>query len=139
MRMSRLFFETLREVPAAADTPSHQLLLRAGLVHQVAAGIFEFLPLGLRAKRKIEAILRQEMERIDGQEVQMPVVHPAELWQRSGRWYAIGPDMARLKDRNDRDLCLGMTHEEPVTDLAASMVRSYETLYGELALPGNHT
>ncbi len=128
MRMSRLFFETLREVPAAADTPSHQLLLRAGLVHQVAAGIFEFLPLGLRAKRKIEAILRQEMERIDGQEVQMPVVHPAELWQRSGRWYAIGPDMARLKDRNDRDLCLGMTHEEPVTDLAASMVRSYRDL-----------
>ena len=95
MRMSRLFFETLREVPAAADTPSHQLLLRAGLVHQVAAGIFEFLPLGLRVKRKIERILRQEMERIDGQEVQMPVVQPAELWQRSGRWYVIGADMAR--------------------------------------------
>ena len=128
MRMSRLFFETLREVPAAADTPSHQLLLRAGLVHQVAAGIFEFLPLGLRAKRKIEAILRQEMERIDGQEVQMPVVHPAELWQRSGRWYVIGADMARLKDRNDRDLCLGMTHEEPVTELAGAIVRSYRDL-----------
>lgn len=128
MRMSKLFFQTLREVPADAEIVSHQLMLRAGLVRQVAAGIFDYLPLGLRIKRKIEDIFREEMDAIGGQEVSLPVVHPAELWQRSGRWQAIGDDMARLKDRNGRDLCLGMTHEELMADLAEQLVSSYRQL-----------
>jgi len=128
MRMSKLFFQTLREVPADAEIVSHQLMLRAGLVRQVAAGIFDYLPLGLRVKRKIEQIFREEMDAIGGQEVTLPVVHPAELWQRSGRWYAIGDDMARLKDRNGRDLCLGMTHEELMADLAEQLINSYRQL-----------
>lgn len=128
MRMSQLFFQTLRDAPADAEVVSHQLMLRACLVRQVAAGIFDFLPLGLRIKRKIERIIREEMDRIGGQEVSLPVVHPAELWQRSGRWYQIGDDMARLKDRNKRDLCLGMTHEELMADLARQIVSSYRQL-----------
>ncbi len=128
MRMSKLFFQTLREVPADADIISHKLMLRAGLVRQVAAGIFEYLPLGLRVKNKIEQIFREEMDAIDGQEVTLPVVQPAELWQRTGRWYEIGDDMARLKDRSGRDLCLGMTHEEVITDMVSQIVSSYRQL-----------
>lgn len=128
MRMTKLFFQTLREVPAEADVRSHQLMLRAGLVRQVAAGIFDFLPLGLRVKHKIEQILREEMDAIDGQEVSLPVVQPAELWQRTGRWQAIGDDMARLKDRNGRDMVLGMTHEEVVTEMAGGVINSYRQL-----------
>ncbi len=128
MRMSKLFFQTLREVPADAEVRSHQLMLRAGLVRQVAAGIFDFLPLGLRTKNKIEQILREEMDAIDGQEVSLPVVQPAELWQRTGRWQAIGDDLARLKDRNGRDLVLGMTHEEVITEMAGGVVNSYRQL-----------
>jgi prolyl-tRNA synthetase len=126
--MSRLFFQTLREVPAEAETISHQLMLRAALIHPIAAGIFDFLPLGHRVKLKIETIMRDEMNAIDGQEVTLPVVHPAELWQRSGRWQAIGDDMARLKDRNGRDYCLGMTHEEVMAELAQTVVSSYRQL-----------
>ncbi|RME56542.1 MAG: proline--tRNA ligase, partial [Caldilineae bacterium] len=128
MRVSKLFFRTLRETPAEAEIRSHQLMLRASLVRQVAAGIFEYLPLGQRVKHKIEQIMREEMDAIDGQEITMPVVQPAELWQRSGRWYEIGDDMARLKDRNGRDLVLGMTHEEVITDMAAGLVDSYRQL-----------
>lgn len=128
MRMSKLFFHTLREVPADADVTSHQLMLRAGLVRQVAAGIFDFLPLGLRVKHKIEQILREEMDAIDGQEVSLPVVQPAELWQRTGRWQAIGDELARLKDRNGRDMVLGMTHEEVVTEMAGGVINSYRQL-----------
>lgn len=128
MRMSKLFFQTLREVPADADIASHQLMLRAGLIHQIAAGIFDFLPMALRTKHKIETILREEMDAIGGQEVSLPIVHPAELWQKSGRWQAIGSDMARLKDRNGRDMCLGMTHEEVMADLAKRFVSSYRQL-----------
>jgi prolyl-tRNA synthetase len=128
MRMSKLFFQTLREVPADAEVRSHQLMLRAGLVRQVASGIFDYLPLGLRTKQKIEQILRKEMEAIDGQEVSLPVVQPAELWQRTGRWQAIGDDLARLKDRNGRDLVLGMTHEEVITEMAAGVINSYRQL-----------
>ncbi|RLT44765.1 MAG: proline--tRNA ligase [Chloroflexi bacterium] len=128
MRLSKLFFQTLREVPADADVRSHQLMLRAGLVRQVAAGIFDFLPLGLRVKHKIEQILREEMDAIDGQEVSLPVVQPAELWQRTGRWQAIGDDLARLQDRNGRDLVLGMTHEEVITEMAAGVINSYRQL-----------
>ena len=128
MRMSKLFFQTLREVPADADTVSHQLMLRAGLIHQIAAGIFDYLPLALRAKHKIEDIFREEMNAIGGQEVTLPVVHPAELWQKTGRWQAIGADMARLKDRAGRDMCLAMTHEEVMADLAKQFIRSYRQL-----------
>lgn len=128
MRMTRLFFQTLREAPADAEVISHQWLLRACMVKQIAAGIFDFLPLGLRVKYKIEQIIREEMDAIGGQEVSLPVVHPAELWQRSGRWYTIGDDMARLKDRNGRDMCLGMTEEELMADIAQWVVSSYRQL-----------
>lgn len=128
MRMSKLFFQTLREAPADAEIASHQLLLRAGLVFPIAAGIFDYLPLGQRVKTKIEDIMREEMDAIDGQEVTLPVVHPADLWQQTGRWYDIGDDMARLKDRNNRDYCLAMTHEEVMTDLAKAVVSSYRQL-----------
>jgi prolyl-tRNA synthetase len=128
MRMSKLFFQTLRQVSADADVISHQLMVRAGLVRQVAAGIFDFLPLGLRIKNKFEQIMREEMDAIDGQEVSLPIVQPAELWERSGRWQAIGDDMARLQDRGGRNYCLGMTHEEVITDMVAQIVSSYRQL-----------
>lgn len=128
MRMTQLFFESLREVPTEADTVSHQLLLRAGMVRQLAAGIFDYMPLGYRVKTKIEDIFREEMDAIDGQEITLPVVHPAEVWQKSGRWEKIGSDMARLQDRHGRDMCLAMTHEEVMADLAAQVVRSYKQL-----------
>jgi prolyl-tRNA synthetase len=102
MRMTQFVFQTLREEQTEADLVSHQLMLRAGLVRQVAAGIFAYLPIGQRIKRRVEAIIKQEMDAIGGQEVTMPVVHPAELWQQSGRWDQIGGDLARFKDRNGR-------------------------------------
>src|SRR5690606_23545226 len=113
---------------AEAEIASHQLLLRAALVHPIAAGIFDYLPLGLRVKHKIEQIMREEMDAIGGQEVTLPMVHPADLWRESGRWQQIGDDMARLKDRNGRDYCLGMTHEEIMTDLARAVISSYRQL-----------
>lgn len=128
MRMSKLFFQTLREAPADADVLSHQLMLRSGLVRQVGTGIFEYLPLGLRAKRKIEKIMREEMDAIGGQEIVMPVVQPASLWKRTGRWYDMGDDLARLTDRGGRDLVLAMTHEEVITELAAGVISSYRQL-----------
>lgn len=128
MRMSRLFFQTLREAPADAEIISHQLSLRAALIHPIAAGIFDYLPLGLRVKHKIEQIMREEMDAIGGQEVTLPMVHPADLWRQSGRWQAIGDDMARFKDRNGRDYCLGMTHEEIMAEVAQAKVSSYRQL-----------
>ncbi len=128
MRMSKLFFQTLREAPADADILSHQLMLRAGLVRQVGAGIFEYLPMGLRVKKKIEQIMREEMDAIDGQEIVMPVVQPASLWKRTGRWYEIGDDLARLTDRAGRELVLAMTHEEVITELAGGVINSYRQL-----------
>ncbi len=128
MRYSQLLTQTLREVPADAEAISHQLALRAGLIRSLASGIFSFLPLGLRVKRKIEQILREEMERADCFEISMPVVQPAEIWHESGRWNDVGPEMMRMKDRADRDMCLAMTHEEAVTDLARHMVQSYRQL-----------
>lgn len=128
MRMSQLFSQTLREAPAEAEIESHRLLLRAGFIRQLAAGVFSMLPLGTRVMNKIEAIIRAEMDAIGGQEVRMPVVHPAELWQESGRWQAIGAEMGRFKDRNGRDLVLGMTHEEVAADLARREIRSYRQL-----------
>ncbi len=127
-RVSNLFGVTLREAPGEAEIESHGLLLRAGYVRQLAAGIFSYLPLAWRSVRKIEEILRQEMDRIGGQELNMPVVHPAELWQASGRWYEIDDTMARFKDRRGRDMLLAMTHEEVVARLTASEVISYRQL-----------
>ncbi|MFZ6028997.1 MAG: proline--tRNA ligase [Chloroflexota bacterium] len=128
MRLSKLFSQTLRDAPSEAEAASHQLLLRAGYIAPLAAGIFSYLPLGRRALNKIEAIIRQEMDAIGGQEMTMPVVHPADLWQQTGRWYSIDAEMARFKDRGGRDMCLAMTHEEVVADLARREIRSYRHL-----------
>lgn len=128
MRVSHLFGETLREAPADVDVVSHQLLLRAGYVRQLAAGIFSYLPLAHRSMKKIEQVLREEMNAIGGQEITMPVVHPAEPWQQTGRWQVIDESLARFKDRKDRDMVLGMTHEEIVGVLCASEVKSWRQL-----------
>ena len=128
MRMSSLFGQTLRENPAEAETISHQLLLRAGFIRQLAAGIFSYLPLARRTLDKIEQIMREEMNAIGGQEVTMPVVHPAELWQETGRWYQIGSEMGRFKDKAGRDMVLAMTHEEVVAELVRREIRSYRNL-----------
>ncbi|MBI4635161.1 MAG: proline--tRNA ligase [Candidatus Rokubacteria bacterium] len=127
MRLSKSLVPTLREVPADAEALSHKLMLRAGLVRQLAAGIYVYLPLGQRVINKITAIIREEMNAIGGQEVTMPVLHPAEIWRQSGRWEGIA-EMFRLKDRSGRDMCLGMTHEEVVAWLAAREIRSYRDL-----------
>jgi prolyl-tRNA synthetase len=128
MRYSRLFVQTLREVPADAELVSHKLSLRAGLIRPLAAGIFSYLPLGFRVKRKIEQIFREEMEAIDCSELVMAIVQPAELWQESGRWTEVGPEILRMRDRTEREMCLAMTHEEAVTDLARNMIQSYRQL-----------
>jgi len=128
MKISQLFGQTLREVPAEADIASHQLLMRAGFIRPLGAGIFSYLHLAKRSMMKIEAILRDEMDRIGGQEISMPVVQPADLWKETGRWYQIGPEMGRLHDRNDRDMVLAMTHEEVVADLVRREVQSYKHL-----------
>ena len=128
MRWSRYFIPTLREDPADAEVISHKLLLRAGLIRQLSAGIYSFLPLGQRIAIKVMQILREEMNAIGGQEFFLPALHPAEIWQESGRWYAIGDEMFRLKDRKGTDMCLGMTHEEVFTSIARSELRSYKQL-----------
>jgi len=128
MRMSRLFSTTLRDAPAEAEVASHQLLLRAGYIRQLATGVFSYLPLARRAMTRIENIIREEMDAIDGQEITMPVVQPADLWQETGRWYKIDAEMGRLKDRSGRDIVLGMTHEEVAADLARREIHSYRQL-----------
>ncbi len=128
MRWTRSLIPTLRDDPADAEAISHKLMVRAGLVRQLAAGIYVYLPLGQRVIDKVNAIIREEMNRIGGQEITMPVLHPAEIWQQSGRWEAIGGEMFRLKDRGQRDMCLGMTHEEVVAWLASREIRSYRDL-----------
>ncbi len=128
MRLSHHFGVTLREAPAGTEAISAQLLLRAGYIRQLGQGLFSYLPLAKRALTKIENIFREEMNAIGGQEMTMPVVHPAEVWQATGRWYSIGAEMARLKDRKDRDLVLAMTHEEVVADLCKTEIRSYKQL-----------
>ena len=128
MRWSKSLIPTLKEDPADAEAISHKLMVRAGLVRQLAAGIYVYLPLGQRVMDRIAAIIREEMNAIGGQEITMPVIHPAELWQASGRWGTIGDEMFRLKDRYQRDLCLGMTHEEVIAWIAAREVHSYRDL-----------
>jgi len=126
-RWSELFIPTLREAPADAEVASHKLLVRAGYIRQLGAGIYSFLFLGNRATRKIIRIVRQEMDKI-GQEFHLPAIHPREVWEESGRWTAMGENMFRLKDRKGADLCLGMTHEEIMTDIARKELRSYKQL-----------
>jgi prolyl-tRNA synthetase len=128
MRWSQYFIPTLREDPADAEVISHKLLLRAGVIRQLSAGIYSYLPLGQRIALKVMQILREEMNAIGGQEFYLPAIHPAELWQESGRWQAIGDDMFRFKDRKGADMCLGMTHEEVFTSIARNELRSYKQL-----------
>ena len=128
MRQTALLLPTLKEDPADADVISHRLMLRAGLIRQLASGLYTWLPLGLRVLRKVERIIREEMDRSGGQEVSMPVVQPAELWMETGRWQKMGDEMLRMQDRHDRDFCLGPTHEEVITDLFRREVHSYKQL-----------
>ena len=128
MRLSKLFFASLRDNPAEAEMVSHQLLVRAGYIRQLGAGIYSLLPLGFRVSQRIEQVIREEMDRIGGQEMEMPVVHPADLWRESGRYQKIGPEMVRFKDRSGRDMVLAMTHEEVVADLLRDLVKSYRQL-----------
>ena len=128
MKVSQMLNPTLREAPAEAEIMSHKLMFRAGLIRKVAAGIYTYLPLGWRTVRKIEQIVREEMDRAGGQELMLPIVQPAELWQQTGRWDVYGPEMFRLQDRHGRRFCLGPTHEEIITDLVRAEVRSYKQL-----------
>ncbi|PTJ71726.1 proline--tRNA ligase [Staphylococcus hyicus] len=128
MKQSKVFIPTLREVPAEAEAISHQLLLKAGLIKQNAAGIYSYLPLATRVLQNISEIIREEMEKIDAVEVVMPVLQQSELWKESGRWEAYGPELMRLKDRNEREFALGPTHEEVITSLVRDELRSYKQL-----------
>jgi prolyl-tRNA synthetase len=128
MRLSHLFFTTLRDDPSEAEMPSHRLLLRAGYLRQLGSGIYSLLPLGFRVHQRVEQIIREEIDRIGGQEMEMPVVHPAELWKESGRYFKIGPELVRFKDRGARDMVLAMTHEEVVASLLRDIVKSYRQL-----------
>jgi len=128
MLLSRYLLPTLREIPREVDIPSHQLMIRSGIMRQLASGIYEWLPLGLRVLHKVENIVREEMDAIGAQEVSLPAMQPRELWEESGRWDFYGKELIRLKDRNKRDFCLGPTHEEVITDLVRREVRSYKEL-----------
>ena len=128
MRLSQYPINTLRDVPAEAEVVSHQLMLRAGLIRRLAAGLYSWLPMGLRVLRKVEAIVREEMNRAGALELLMPTVQPGELWQESGRWDKFGPELLRLRDRHERAFCLGPTHEEVITDIARRDLKSYRQL-----------
>jgi prolyl-tRNA synthetase len=128
MRISQFFLSTSKEAPAEAELASHKLMLRAGLIKRLGSGLYTWMPLGLRILRKVEAIVREEMNRAGAIELLMPAVQPAELWQESGRWAVFGPQMLKIKDRHDRDFCFGPTHEEVITDLARKEIRSYRQL-----------
>src|SRR5476649_649016 len=128
MRVTQFFLSTLREAPADAEIASHKLMLRAGIIRRVAGGIYTWMPLGLRIVRKVEAIVREEMNRAGTIELSMPVVQPAELWQESGRWEKYGPELLRFKDRHQRDFLMQPTSEEVITDLARNELKSYREL-----------
>jgi len=128
MRTSKLLLSTLKETPADAEVISHQLMLRAGMIRKLAAGLYTWLPMGLRVLRKVEKIVREEMDRAGAQEVLMPAVQPAELWQESGRWEQMGAEMLRMNDRHHREFCFGPTHEEVITDLIRNEIQSYKQL-----------
>ena len=128
MRYSRSLIPTLKENPADAEVISHKLMVRAGMLRQLARGIYDLLPLGLRAVRKVERLVREEMDRTGAQEILMPAVCPAELWRETGRWDHYGKELLRFQDRHERDFCFGPTHEEVVTDIVRREVRSYRDL-----------
>ena len=128
MKASQYFISTLKEAPAEAELPSHKLMLRAGLIKRVASGLYTWMPMGLRVVRKVEAIVRDEMNQAGSIEVLMPAIQPAELWQESGRWEFYGKELLRLKDRHDRDFCVGPTHEEVITDTVRREINSYKQL-----------
>ena len=128
MRWSKTLIPTLKEDPADAEVISHKLLVRAGYIRQISRGIYDYFPLALKVIRKIETIVRQEMDRAGAQELLLPISAPAELWQESGRWELYGKELLRFKDRHERDFCLGPTHEELITDLVRRSVRSYREL-----------
>ena len=128
MRASQYFITTKKESPADAEVISHQLMLRAGMIRKVASGLYSWLPIGLRVFRKVEAIVRQEMDRSGALELMMPVVQPSDLWEESGRWGQFGPELLRIKDRHDREFCLGPTHEEVITDIIRNEINSYKQL-----------
>jgi prolyl-tRNA synthetase len=128
MRATQLLIATLKETPADAEVISHQLMLRAGMIRRLTSGLYTWLPVGLRTLRKVERIVREEMDRAGAQEVLMPAVQPAELWQESGRWEQYGPELLRMKDRHERDYCVGPTHEEVITDLVRKEIASYKQL-----------
>ena len=128
MRASKYLIATVKETPSDAEIVSHQLMLRAGLIRKLASGLYTWLPLGLRVLQKVSQIVREEMNKSDGMEVSMPVVQPAELWEESGRWEKMGPELVRFKDRHDREFCLGPTHEEVITDLVRNEYNSYRQL-----------
>lgn len=128
MRASRYLIATQKEVPADAEVISHKLMLKAGMIRKLASGLYNWLPLGLRVLRKVENIIREEMDKSGAQEVLMPVVQPAELWEESGRWSQFGPELLRFHDRHERDFCLGPTHEEVITDLVRNEIKSYKQL-----------
>ena len=128
MRQSQFFAPTLKEVPSEAQVVSHRLMLRAGMIRQVTSGIYNYLPLGLKVMQKVETIIREEMNNAGAQEILMPMVQPLELWQETGRDEKYGPELLRLKDRHDRDFCLGPTHEEVITDLVRNNIQSYKQL-----------
>jgi len=128
MRVSKFFISTLKEAPAEAELPSHRLMLRAGYIRKLASGLYTWMPLGLRVLRKVEAVVREEMDRSGGIELLMPAVQPAELWQETGRWDVFGPQMLKIRDRHDHQFCFGPTHEEVITDIARREVKSYRQL-----------
>ena len=128
MRLSQYPINTMKETPAEAEVISHQLMLRAGLIRRLAAGLYTWLPMGLRVLQKVERIVREEMNRAGAFELVMPVVQPAELWQESGRWSVYGPELLRFKDRHERDFVAGPTHEEVITDIARRELKSYRQL-----------
>ena len=128
MRYSQYFIPTVKETPSDAEVISHQLMLRAGMIRKLASGVYNYLPLGLRSIRKVENIVREEMNRAGAIEILMPTVQPAELWQESGRWEQYGKELLRFKDRKDAEFCLGPTHEEVVTDLVRREVKSYRQM-----------
>ncbi|MGH8678373.1 MAG: proline--tRNA ligase, partial [Burkholderiales bacterium] len=128
MRISQWYFSTQREAPSEAELVSHKLMLRAGLIKKLGSGLYTWMPLGLRVLRKVEKIVREEMNRAGAVELLMPAVQPAELWQETGRWDLFGPQMLKIKDRHERDFCFGPTHEEVITDIARQDIRSYRQL-----------
>ena len=128
MRYSKYFIPTYREIPSEAEVVSHQLMLKAGLIRKLTAGIYTYLPAGLRAIRKVETIIREEMNRAGAIELLMPAVQPAELWQESGRWDLYGKELLRFRDRHNREACFAPTHEEVITDLVRREIRSYKQM-----------